>query len=161
MALCTLLLILAACESTPANTPTPTVEPCPTQAEQVYIDQLEEHINALGYAFIGLGELFAELEDNPLLVYDDDWKLDAGTEMAKMQSNGAAILELDAPPSVDSISFHAELLAGNVTGITDYYTVGIDNVDPALIEAGNAFVNAATVQLEEIPQAVLALCEGS
>ena len=160
MALCTLLLILAACESTPANTPTPTVEPCPTQAEQVYIDQLEEHITALGYAAVELGTLFIQLGDSPLLLLDDDWTYDAGLVMATLDVVGDTILELEAPPSVASISERGRQVARLVTEAVDYYAVAIDSLDAADVAEANDLMVRATVYLDQISPAVLALCEG-
>ena len=161
IALSALLLILAACESTPANTPVPTVDPCPTQAEQVYIDQLEEHINALGYAAGELGTLLIQLGDSPLLLLDDDWIYDAGLAMAALDVVGDTILELEAPPSVASISEVGRQVARLVTEAVDYYAVAIDSLEAADIAEANDLMVRAGVYLDQISPAVLALCEGS
>ena len=81
--------------------------------------------------------------------------------MAALDVVGDTILELEAPPSVASISEVGRQVARLVTEAVDYYAVAIDSLEAADIAEANDLMVRAGVYLDQISPAVLALCEGS
>ena len=83
---------------TPKPVPTPTIE-CPTPTERAYINSVVEVFTPMGTAYGEFGRLNIEASDNPVLIFDDSWKLEVVLQLAVIEIAAEEITELTPPPS--------------------------------------------------------------
>lgn len=147
----------------PTSVPTATataVPTCPTPEEQAYFLELNKHILGIGAAANELASEFSRLSDNPFLIASQDWIIPVAVQLSSLDVEADAILHLDGPSSVESISDEAEAMAQLVKGGVDLYTSGIDNIDPGDLEAGALKFVEATEKMNNIAQTRETFCDG-
>ena len=83
---------------TPKPVPTPTIE-CPTPTGRAYINSVVEVFTPMGTAYGEFGRLNIEASDNPVLIFDDSWKLEVVLQLALIEIAAEEITELTPPPS--------------------------------------------------------------
>ena len=119
---------------TPAPTPTPTS--CPTPEEQAYFLEMGSLADSVSEVFFGFGNLNTRAGDNPSLILQEDWQLEAALYLIGFQFYIDAVKELSPPSSLRHI--HQNLLASvNVLQkAVDAYAYGVDNLDvDSLVQA--------------------------
>ena len=147
------------------SAPTPTPRPriaaaavCERPPEAAYLDSVVEHLDSIGSNTFG--DLMGEMGDNPTLFFDDDWRLQTALQLALLQITANGMLDLVAPPSLQSLDAIVKEAAGLVESATMLYAQGLDNFDPDMVEDANALVVEATPLISDIPIESARLCSG-
>ena len=135
----------ASSESTTAASPaaTPT---CPTLAQATYFLALAEIQSGVDTAFADLGETFALAGNEPLLIFDDDWRLNVAITLTTMNIAAEQIRTLNPPPGLDDLHALQLQIADQLQIVTSSSVQGIDEVDAALLdEATTAIARTNTL----------------
>ena len=147
----------------PTPTPTPaalSVGLCERPAETAYLNSVTEQLAVLSASSISLGELFGEMGANPLLLFDDDWKLQTVVQLALLQASADGLLNLAAPPSLQSLDAIVKEAATLVESATWLHAQGLDNLDPDALDGANSMILEATPLIYDIPVETARLCGG-
>ena len=138
-------------------TPAPAVSAiCERPAEAAYLASVVEHLDSIGSS--AFGDLMGEMGDNPTLFVDDDWRLQTALQLALLQISANGLLDLAAPPSLQSLDAIVKEAAGLVESATMLYAQGLDDFDPDAVDKANALVVEATPLISDIPVESARLC---
>jgi len=131
----------------PASPPSPDATPaCPTLAQATYLLALSEIQGGVATAFADLGETFALAGEEPLLIFDNDWRLNVAITLTTMNIAAEQIITLNPPPGLEQLHALQFQVADQLEIVTSSSVQGIDEVDDALLdEATTAIARTNTL----------------
>jgi uncharacterized protein YraI/endonuclease/exonuclease/phosphatase family metal-dependent hydrolase len=142
--------------ATPTRTPTPApVGFTPSPAEQAYVTEIVAIMDGYVDALNQLAAQMTAAGEDPLLIFDDVWKIRTAAATVALQLNGEELRKLQAPPRFAEV--HAELLiaAGHYDRVATLVVEAIDELDvdkmtlaAAEMESANAAVLRAQALME-------------
>ena len=146
--------------------PTPTLAPkpvvtatvCPTAEERSYTTFVGNQLETLGVYSTKLGNLFTELSNDILLAYDLDWKIDAAVVLNEQQIVAIALLERQAPTSMNAIESKVHQIGDLVLASTRLYVEGLDDMDDIKMERATGLVEEATTLILQLPAEFSSFC---
>jgi hypothetical protein len=127
--------------STTAPTASSAATPaCPTLAQASYFLALSTIEGGVAAALADLGETFAFAGKEPLLIFDDDWRLNVAITLTTMDIATEQIRNLDPPPGLEDL--HAlQLQIADQLGIVASSSVqGIDEIDAVSLDETTAAI---------------------
>ena len=146
-------------EPTPERTPTPTVAQCPTDAEAEWFSVLGGYLELIGVGTVGLSELMALASEDASIIFNPEWREPFDFAVALLDSGAAALEEHVAPTErTAAITPFLDGLAGQLSIAALYFTVGVDEVDADMIEAGAMAIAEAVAYTEEIQALTAGFC---
>ena len=159
------VMIVTACssgegEERPSGSPTPTARPpaatsasrnatpvCERQNERSYLNAWNENLVAIGEASDALSQLFLEFSENPVVLFDDDWRLVMALQLAVLDLASNALLEHPAPASLGGMHAHVREVATNVEAAALLYAEALDEIDADKMDEANALVLEAAPRI--------------
>ena len=145
--------------ATPEPTAAPTIDLCPTEAEQRYFDALAEQLLVIVDASFSTSDLLHEAAEDLSLFFDEAWQLSAAVQFATMGIAADTILALAAPSSVSHIQELANEAAEHLNAGNAHAISGIDNIDEdALIRAAESW-QKATAAMDDMSEQISAHCQ--
>ena len=132
----------ATATSIPA-TPTEPALPALTAGECAYANAFLSILEDVGDASGSIGELFAEAGADPLLIFDDDWKIEVVIALATIQVAHDRLAGLQPPESLASVHAAAQASLTKLNDATVLIAGGIDDIDPDQIIEGGDLMTAA------------------
>ena len=117
--------------ATPTRLPLPTSRPAPTQDDgiQHYADQMMPILNGYSTDLQKLTELATLAGDNPLLIYDDDWRMEIVITAALIQLRGKELRAITSPPQLSSVHSESVAASKHFDRACDLLLEGIDDQD--------------------------------
>lgn len=113
----------------------------------------------LGSALSDFSNSFLAAGEDPLLILDDEWRLDVAIALATMDLVAEQIRDLDPPAGTEELH-EVQLQIADELEITTAATVrGIDELDVAAIEEGTAALLRASALLDEATAILERFCE--
>lgn len=116
--------------------------------------------DALGFladmqdAIADLSELFADFVNDPLLIFDANWKFDVALQLAIMQVTYDQTAARTPPSSMRDIHMNLVDAFRKMSEATGPIARGIDNIDPDSINQGTILLSAANDDLSEGPRLI-------
>ncbi|MBT5774076.1 MAG: hypothetical protein HOH95_06830 [Dehalococcoidia bacterium] len=129
------------------TTPSPEATPaCPTLDQATYFLALSKIQTGVAAAFADLGETFALAGEEPLLIFNDDWRLNVAITLTTMNIAAEQIRALNPPPGLEDLHALQLQIADQLEIVTSSSVQGIDDVDAALLdEATTAIARTNTL----------------
>jgi hypothetical protein len=139
--------------ASPAVTPA-----CPTLAQATYFLTLAEIQSGMVNAFADLGETFALAGEQPLLVFDDDWRLNVAITLTTMNIAAEQIIKLSPPAGLDQLHSLQLQVADQLEIITSSSIQGIDNVDATLLDEATTAIARTNTLVERSAEIIEYVC---
>ena len=140
--------------ASPAATPT-----CPTLAQATYFLALSEIQTGVADAFADLGETFALAGEEPLLVFDDDWRLNVAITLTTMNLAAEQIRTLTPPPGLDDLHALQLQIADQLQIVTSSSVQGIDEVDAALLDEATTAIARTNTLVASSAEIIERVCD--
>ena len=151
-------------DATPTPTPRPSLtstptSTCPTAKERTYFIALLDALEPYASGATSLLGMLSEASDNPLLIFDDSWKIRLAVTLFTLNTGAEEILALDPPNSVTRISTHAELAAQKALRISDLMVRAIDRFDADALEEAVDLIASSINDVEAMGIAIESFCD--
>ena len=105
-----------------------------------------------------LSALFFEAADNPLLLFNDNWRTEAIVYLAALDSSSRGVLDLNAPSSVSSVQTQANRAADAIQRAVLKHARGIDKLDNTLLLDGASEMTTASGHMNQVAEMVDNFC---
>ena len=148
--LCLLLLAtISGCNTAKPPQQPPTAEPpastsatpaCPTLAQASYFFALSIIEGGVATAFADLSETFSIAGDQPMRIFDEDWRLNVAITLTTMDIAAEQIHNLDPPPGLEDLHALQLQIADQLGIVTSSSVQGIDEIDAALLDEATAAI---------------------
>ena len=167
--LCLLLLaIISGCGSDEPPQQPPTAPPsaspaataaCPTLAQATYFLALSTIDGGVAAAFADLGETFSLAGEQPMLIFDEDWRLNVAITLTTMDIAAEQIRGLDPPPGLEDLHALQIQIADQLGIVTSSSIQGIDEIDAALLDEATAAIARTNTLVERSAAIIETLCD--
>ena len=135
---------------------TPTLE-CPTPEQQAYFERIASLMLRWYSSATQMLTLLTLSEDNPLLLFDDKWKLSWAGALVELDNVAIDIDALDAPSGADEVHANLRRLSPRLHAISHSLAEGLD--DLAALERAVINVQEATRIAETLAEQRESFCE--
>ena len=140
-------------------TPTPATPGCPTVDQAAYFLALSTIERGVATAFADLGETFLLAGEQPLLIFEDDWRLDVAITLSTMNLAAEQIRSLAPPPNLEQLHALQLQIADQLEIVTSSSIQGIDDIDAALLNEATAAIGRTNTLVERSSVIIETLCD--
>ena len=140
----------------PSSTPT---RECPTPEQQAYFERIASLMLRWYSSQTQMVTLATLSADNPLLLFDDKWKLSLAGALVELDNVAIDIDALDAPSGADEVHANLRRLSPRLHAISHSLAEGLDDLDPAAIERAAINLQEATRIAETLAEQRESFCE--
>ena len=144
--------------ATPTPTPTLATPGCPTLDQATYFLALSTIEHGVATAFADLGETFIAAGEQPLLIFDDDWRLDVAITLSTINLAAGQIRDLTPPPGLELLHALQLQIADQLEIVTSSSIQGIDDIDAALLDEATAAIARTNTLVERSAEIIEGLC---
>ena len=137
---------------------TPTLE-CPTPDQQAYFERIGSLMLRWYSSQTQMVTLTTLSVDNPLLLFDDQWRLSMAGALVELDNVAIDIDALDAPSGADEVHANLRRLSPRLHAISQSLAEGLDDLDPAAIERAAINMQEATRIAETLAEQLESFCE--
>lgn len=130
-----------------------------TNQEQAYFDALGDDTELSGQVAMEVGALFTEAGQDPTLIFDQEWIIDLVAQLVQWEFIAEDAEDLE--PSSRQQHIHDLWLEINrlILLAVDDIIFGVDNIDPATLEAGTDRIIYASLLTDDLTAAILAFAD--
>ena len=153
-----IILALVGCESQGAATPTPRLNPCPSQAEQAYFDSLRRELQRISYVAGDVDKLFDEVDNNKSLILSPGWQLDLENALMQWLDRADDMQALSVPRRANFVYAVVETIAENVRTAALQYALGVDYIDPDAIALANRALRSVVSDMRLVYERMDTFC---
>ena len=109
--------------------------------------------------FSQLGDSFLDAGENPLLLFDETWRLEVILALALLDVSADSILTWNPPPGTEEIDGLLKDAATDVKSAVDLIPGAIDDFDPTRLERGALFIASAGQKVTRGTPLVTGFCD--